>query len=46
MPDINKMKASGYHTVQHVLAKHPKHLKDIKGFSEAKAEKVQPRQCN
>jgi hypothetical protein len=40
MPDINKLKSSGYHTVQQVMARHPKHLRDIKGFSEAKADKV------
>ena len=40
MPDINKLKAAGFYTVVSLQLKHPKALKLIKGFSEAKVDKV------
>lgn len=40
MPDITKLKLAGYFTVMSLQLKHPKALKQIKGFSEAKVEKV------
>eukprot|EP00049_Salpingoeca_infusionum_P000904 m.43462 g.43462 ORF g.43462 m.43462 type:complete len:389 (-) comp10779_c0_seq8:1123-2289(-) len=40
MSDINKLKGAGFHTIKSVLLIHPKKLKELKGFSEAKVEKV------
>eukprot|EP00043_Microstomoeca_roanoka_P028330 m.270952 g.270952 ORF g.270952 m.270952 type:complete len:82 (-) comp83228_c0_seq1:135-380(-) len=40
MADINKLKIAGFHTVKSLVLIHPKKLKELKGFSEAKVEKV------
>eukprot|EP01147_Barroeca_monosierra_P010965 gene10965-3037_t len=40
MTDITKLKGAGFFTVKSIILIHPKKLKEIKGFSEAKVEKV------
>ncbi|EGD72724.1 DMC1 protein [Salpingoeca rosetta] len=40
MSDITKLKNAGFFTVKSVILIHPKKLKELKGFSEAKVEKV------
>lgn len=38
--DIKKAREAGYHTIQALQMNHSKHLKDIKGLSEAKIDKL------
>lgn len=38
--DIKKAREAGYHTIQSLQMNHSKHLKDIKGLSEAKIDKL------
>ena len=40
MADITKLKNAGFYTVKSVVLIHPKKLKELKGFSEAKVDKV------
>ena len=43
--DIKKAKDAGYFTVEALQMNHSKRLKDIKGLSEAKIDKVRARPC-
>eukprot|EP00056_Hartaetosiga_gracilis_P010518 m.155860 g.155860 ORF g.155860 m.155860 type:complete len:60 (+) comp13331_c0_seq1:3166-3345(+) len=40
MSDITKLKGAGFHTVKSIMLIHPKKLRGLKGFSEAKVDKV------